>query len=218
MSKQLEVVKFRDTVAVTGLPRFVPNLSPLTLEVVGEDFTSVEEVLVNDVKAPEFVVVSESVLWVQLPPAARERIDTVEVISSIFTATARSRIDFKLGNKTRAVEGPQKLMQLFVKWLLQSPGSDIFNPERGGGLQELAGRVTTTRKLEPVLAAVTRAVAQTANQMQRVQVNQPNLPLSERLLSADIASVDVSTQLMEAHIRINLRTLSGETARAAIQL
>jgi len=54
--------------------------------------------------------------------------------------------------------------------------------------------------------------------MQRAQVNQPNLPLSERLLSAEIASVEVSTQQMEAHIRINLRTLSGETARAAIQL
>jgi hypothetical protein len=218
MSKQLEVVKFRDTVVVTGLPRFIPNLSPLTLEVVGEDFRSVDEVLVNEVKAPEFLIISPTVMWVQLPEAAYSRIDSVEVISSLFTASERSRIDFKLGNKTRTVQGPQKLLQLFVKWLLQSPGSDIFNPERGGGLQELAGRVTSTQRLEPVLATITRAVTQTSNQMQRAQVNQPNLPLNERLLSADIASVEVSTQLMEAHVRINLRTLSGESARASIQL
>jgi len=218
MAKQLEVVKFRDVVPVRALPRFVPDLQPLTLEVVGDDFTSVEEVFVNDVKAPEFVIVSKTIMWVQLPEAAQERISTIEVISSAFTAFERSRLSFKFGNKTKAVEGPQKLMQLFVKWLLQSPGSDIFNPSRGGGLQELAGRVTTTARMEPVLATITRSVNMTATQIQRAQVALPSLPLSERLLSADIGSINVSSQSMEAHIRLQLRTMSGEDARASIQL
>lgn len=218
MSKQLEIVKFRDTVLVRGLTRFVPDLSPLTLEVVGDDFRSVEEVYINDVKAPEFMIVNLTTLWVQLPESARDHITSIEVLSSQFTAFERSKLNFKIGPKTKVVEGPQKLMQIFIKWLLQSPGSDIFSPSRGGGLQELAGKVTTTKRMEPILASITRAVNNTASQVQRAQVSLPSLPLSERLLSADITDVEVSTELMEAHVRIDLRTMSGETARASIQL
>ena len=218
MSYQLEVVKFRDTVPVRELPRFVPGLQNLTLEVIGDDFTSVEEVFVNEVKSPEFIVINSTTMWVQLPEAAQDRIETIEVISSAFTAFERSRLSFQLGNKTKIVDGPQKMMQLFVKWLLQSPGSDIFNPERGGGLQELAGKVTTTKRMEPILATITRAVNQTAAQIQRVQVAQPGLPLRERLLSAVVDGVNVSTQTMEAHIRVRLSTMSGETARTSLQL
>jgi hypothetical protein len=218
MAKQLEVIKFRDVVTVTALTRFVPNLSPLTIEVIGEDFSSVEEVFVNDVKAPEIIVVNRTTLWVQLPEAAQNGIRSIEVISSAFTSFDQSKLSFKIGPRTKTIEGPLKLMQLFVKWMLQTPGSDIFNPARGGGLQELAGKVTTTRQMDPIIATITRSVNQTSTQIQRSQVAQPKLPLGERLLSADIVNVDVSTQLMEAHLKISLLTMSGEDALASIQL
>ena len=105
MSKQLEVVKFRDVVPVRTLSRFVEGLQHLTLEVIGDDFTSVEEVFINEVKAPEFAIISRTVMWVQLPEAAQERIDTIEIISSSFTSFKRSKLSFKLGNKTKTVDG-----------------------------------------------------------------------------------------------------------------
>lgn len=218
MSYQLEVVKFRDVIPVRELPRFIPGLQPLTLEVIGDDFTSVEEVFVNGALAPEFIIVNGTTMWVQLPEAAQDRIDTIEVVSSTFTAFEQSKLSFKLGDKTKVVDGPQKLMQLFVKWLLQTPGSDIFNPERGGGLQELAGKVTTTKRMEPIMAAVTRAIDLTSKQIKRVQVALPSLPLRERLLSAEVGSINVSSQNMEAHLRVQIRTMSGEGARSSLQL
>lgn len=218
MAKQLEVIKFRDVIAVTDLTRYVPGLYPLTIEVLGEDFTSVEEVFINDVKVPEFVIVNQTTMWAQLPETAQTSIRSIEVVSSSFTSFDQSKINFKIGPRTRTVEGPIKLTQLFVKWMLQTPGSDIFNPSRGGGLQELAGKLTTTKQMDPIIATITRSVNQTATQIQRAQIGHPNLPLGERLLTADIVNVDVSTKLMEARLRINLTTMSGEDALASIQL
>lgn len=218
MSFQLEVVKFRDLLAVTSIPRFVPGLSQLTLEVTGDDFSSANEVFVNEVKAPEIIIVNKNTMWVVLPESARERIDSIEVLSSNFTKTTQSQLRFRLGNKTKTVSGILKLTQLFVKWLLQSPGSDIFNPQRGGGLQELAGRVSTMKSLDPIMATVVRSVNTTASQIQKAQTGRPDLPMSERLLAADILDLGVSDKTLEARVHIGLRAMSGEGARASIEL
>jgi hypothetical protein len=218
MAYQLEVIKFRDVVTVTQIKRFVPGMADLTLEIRGEDFSSVEEVLVNSVRAPEFIILSKEIMWVVLPDAAKARIDTIEVMSSNFTKTlAGSKIQFKIGDKTRTVSGILKLVQLFTKWLLQSPGSDIFNPDRGGGLQNMIGRVTT-QKMEPVMAAVTMAVSNVTSQIKDVQTTQTNLPMNERLLAAKIKAVNIYEPQMEARVSIDLTNMAGEDAISSIAL
>lgn len=219
MSIQLEVVKFRDLVEVTGIPRFVPNLSAPTLEVTGTDFTSVESVKINEVKATEFIVLNENKMWVQLPDAAQDRISNIEVVSSRFTRTNNaSKLSFLIGEKTKTVSGILKLIQLFTKWLLQSPGSDVFNPERGGGLQEFIGQVTSSRGMEPIMASIARSVQTTASQIRATQTGQSGLPTDERLLSAEATGLSVDQQLMGARVNINIRSLAGDQAVAALDL
>lgn len=219
MAIQLEVVRFRDIVPVKSVNGFVPNITPLTLEVTGEDFSSVESVQVNEAQAPNFIVVNKNTLWVELPSAAQQRISTIEVTSSGFTRTTDSSvITYQIGPKTRAVEGILKLMQLFLKWLLQTPGSDIFNPDRGGGLQEVAGRLSSNRRSSTALAAVTRAVSTTANQIRASQLNTVRLPSDERLLDAQIENVAVNTELMEVHLSINLLSVAGTQATSNLVL
>ena len=217
MAYQLEVIKFRDLVTVTQITRFVPGLADLTLEITGEDFSSVEEVLVNEVKAPEFIILNKTTMWVTLPDAAKNEIATIEVLSSNFTSSINSaKMTFKLGDKTRAVNGILKLVQLFTKWLLQSPGSDVFNPDRGGGLQQLIGQVMSTRKMEPVMASLTRAISTTVSQLQTAQSAQSNLPLNERLLSANMTTINVYEQNMEARAVIDVRNMAGEDAISSL--
>ena len=218
MTVQLEVIKFRDLVPVTTISRFVPGLE-LTLEITGEDFSSVEEVRFNEIPSPEFIIVNKSTIWAQLPEGAKSGIRNVQVISSAFTKTAAaSTITFAIGKKTKAITGILKLTQLFTKWVLQSPTSDIFNPSRGGGLQEVVGKVLSSKRMEPVMAAVTRAVSNTANQMRSVQANNPGLPLDERLLSAAVVGMDVQESEMRASIRVRLRSMSGENAVSLLDL
>jgi hypothetical protein len=218
MSQQLEVVKFRDVIPVLSIPRFVQGLEIPTLEVKGEDFRNVGQVFINEVSSPEFIIVSRGVMYVQVPTSVAS-IRTIEVISTDFTSTSQaSKLQFEIGDKTSTASGITKLMQLFVKWLLQSPGSDIFNPERGGGLLELVGQVGTSRKMGPVISTVSRSIQNTVSQIRSAQVNVSGLPLSERLLSADLVDFDIFESQMEVRARVSLVSLAGQGAAASLAL
>jgi hypothetical protein len=220
MTVQLEVIKFKDLVPILGIPRFVDVFGPNipTIEIVGSDFSSVEKVIINELPAPEFIIVSKTKIYAQLPRETR-KISSISVLSSKFTRSTRaSKILFEIGDKTKEASGIQKLLQLFIKWMLQSPGSDMFNPERGGGLQDLVGNVATGRQMGPVLATVTRAVQNTVSQMRNSQLQFPQLPLSERLLSAEVISLDVFEAQMQARLKVELRSVAGKKAVAEVGL
>lgn len=215
----LEVVKFRDVIKIRSIPRFVPGMSPPMLEIIGEDFSSVEEVKINSVDSPEFMIVSNTRLWAALPAAARETIRTVEVISSGFTRTAgASKLQFKIGTKPKEISGILKLTQMFTKWMLQSPGSDIFAQNRGGGIQKLVGQITATRRMEPIMAAVTQAVQDTSSQIRAAQIRAGNVPADERLLSAELLDFGIFEDRMEAQARIRLRSVAGDAAVTDLEL
>jgi hypothetical protein len=218
MSYQLEVVKFRDLVEVLSIPRFVPGVSPPAIEIKGEDFRSVERVVINDQNAPDFIIINQKTIYVQIPGSV-QRIKTIEVLSSNFTrSTKASKLSYELGPKTRKVEGILKLMQLFTKWLLQTPGSDIFNPERGGGLLALVGTIGSGRSMDSIIGAVSRSVETTVSQMRASQINVPGLPLSEQLLSADITDFDIFERQMESRVKVSITSMAGDEAVNALEL
>lgn len=215
----IEVVKYRDIIPLLSIPRFVPEFDIPTIEVTGEDFRSVDRVFVNDSPAPEFIIMSKSSMYVQLPESAYERIVNIEVLSSKFTKTIQhSKLQFELGEKTRSVTGILSLVQLFTKWVLQSPGSDIFNPERGGGLQEMVGKITTTRRMDTLLGTVARAVQNTVTQIRTAQIRASSLPLDERLLSADVVDMNVYEKQMEAVVKVGVRSVAGQEAVTGLEL
>jgi len=215
---QLEVVKFRDLLQVTSA-RLVENLGFPALEVTGEDFSNVEDFIVNEVPSPEFIILNKHTAIIQLPDAAIGGIRTIAAISSDFTRTTEaSQVKFLVGDKTKTVSGVLKLTQLFAKWLLQTPGSDIFNPERGGGAQEIAGKINSTRDLQPVKASLTRSVESTATQIRAGQINETLLPPSERLLRATIIDIATFESEMEARVRILIESQAGSRAVAELGL
>jgi hypothetical protein len=219
MPKQLEIVKYRDVIPVTSIPRFVPDLGYLAIEVHGEDFSSVESVYINDVRAPEFIILNSRTMYVQLPEAAQSSISSIEVVSSRFTHNASaSKLSFELGNKTKTVSGLLKLVQLFTKWILQSPNSDIFNPERGGGLQELVGHLSSDAQMNVVLSSVDRAVQNTVTQIRSAQTKVSGLPLEERLLTAEVADFSVQKDQMSASVKVVIRSAAGQIASTALIL
>jgi hypothetical protein len=218
MAYAFEVIRFRDLLEVTALPGFVPGLTPPTLIVRGSDLSSAETVLINEMPAPEFMIVNKTTIYAQLPEGI-DRISTIEVLSSRFTRTIESsKIQFAIGDKTRKVDGILKLVQLFTKWILTSPGSDMFNPSRGGGLQQIVGQVATTREMQPVLASITRAITNTSSQMRTAQLGVPDLPVNERLLSASLLGMDIYEAQMQARAKVLIRSMGGADAVSALVL
>ena len=178
-----------------------------------------EKILINEVPSPEFIIVNKHTIYVQLPSAAANRITNIEVVSSNFTKTnSHSEIRYELGTKTKTVSGIMKLVQLFVKWMLQSPGSDMFNLERGGGMQELVGKLQTTRTMDSAASTITRSVKNTVTQIRAAQVNVQGLPLDERLLSAEVIDLQVFEKQMESRVKVNILSVAGKEAVAALEL
>lgn len=215
----IEVVKYRDLLPISSIPRFVEDVGALTLEIKGEDFTAIETVLINDIRVPSFIVVNRNTLWAELPEGAKAGITKVEAISSRFTKNNPfSACTYEFGTKTKTVSGLLRLSQLFIKWLLQSPGSDIFNPDRGGGVQNLVGQLSTSKKMDGIMAAITRAATTTANQIRTAQTNESRLTADEKLLSAEVTDINVYEEQMEAHVKINLVSVSGRDAITSLSL
>jgi hypothetical protein len=218
MAYQLEVVRFKDLLPVLAIPGFVKGLSPMTVELRGNDFSSAERVSINEVDVPEFMIVSKGVIYAQLPEGV-DNISTVSVLSSKFSREVSSaQMSFEVGNKTRRVDGILKLVQLFTKWVLQSPGSDLFNPTRGGGLQQIVGKVLTSKDMQPVFASITRSINTTVTQIRAAQINTVSLPLSERLLSANLVDLNIYEAHMQARARVSLLSAGGAEAVSALIL
>jgi hypothetical protein len=213
MMPTLEVIKFRDVIRIQDIPRFVPNQVSPTLEVVGEDFTSVEQVLLNESTIVSYTILNKNTMWILVPASAKGELRNLEIISGNFTKTnASSKVTFSIGTRPKKLDGILKLTQLYTKWLLQSPGSDIFNPQHGGGLQDLVGRLVDINRMDHILSAMTRSVETTSSQIRTAQANVVGLSLSERLLQATLVDVDRSYDRLEARARVHLVSMAGDDA------
>lgn len=219
MAYALEVVKFRDLLKVSEAVRYVPGQDERTLEIRGEDFRTASTVLVNGVVAPSFRVVNKSTMWITLSEEMGSGLRTVEVNSYGFTKTnTASKVVFEIGDQTRRVSGIMKLLQLYTKWLLQTPGSDIFNPARGGGLLDLTKSVVNLDKMNHIMSAVTRAVDKTTKQIKTSQTSVRGLPLDERLLDSHVQDVKRSYEELGVQVKVMLVSVAGEEAITSLLL
>src|SRR4051812_35422480 len=107
---------------------------PRVIDVLGADFRSVDEVLINKIASPDVIVVNKTRLVAQVPDSLLDqRVLSVTVLSRRLTVSAKSVLRFRIGSTPGKVTGILRLVQKFLKLLLTTPGSDIFNKQAGGG-------------------------------------------------------------------------------------
>jgi hypothetical protein len=180
-----QIIEIRDLLPITAI-RAVPNLTPRTLSVYGRDFTSTYEVHINEEKSPSVVIVNSQNLLAQVPEnQGNAAIRNVAVISSRLTKTARSVIEFRIGDTTKAVSGITRLVQTFLKILLQTPGTDIFAKNIGGGVLRAVSR-QTGKDGRSMVSDAKIGVERTQRQLIALQANDPALTLQEKLLYAKL--------------------------------
>lgn len=197
----------------------LPEVDPPTLLVVGDDFTAVDEVLLNDIPAVSFIVQSATTLTVVMPVEVRgNALVTVVVVSYRFIYTERSLVSFRCGRTNRKTSGINRLVQLFVKVLLTTPGSDIFSAGLGGGAMRNLGRTFSKDAAGGIVGDFVISVDTAAKQIVAMQSRKPRLPRDERLLSAEVQSARFDAAQTALIVSITLVSQAGTAATANIVL
>lgn len=120
-----------------------------------------------------------------------------------------------LAMSPRPVKGLTKLIQLVVLSLLNIPGKDILDPDRGGGIPEMIGMNFDPNDLGEILSEVTRRVKQTEADILKDQIGL-QLDLSERLKELKIANVGPGESMDEVNVRIRVINELGQQSDVVI--
>lgn len=204
----IQLIRLLDVVNV-NLVKEAVGVSPRSIIIEGEDFNSVEQVIIDGIQSPDFVVYSTTKLVAEVPePLRTSTIGTVTVLSQNLTLTDRSLVEFTFGTRPKLIRGTLRLMQNFLRILLRSPGSNIFHKRSGGGLLKRIGSSVSSRSAADVQIAVTLTKQYIIN----IQTPVRQIPPSERLLSAEIAALNADPSNTSLYVTIILTNHSGQRA------
>lgn len=208
----IRLIYVQDVLPVIRIARLA-DFSPPTLRLTGEDFNSVHSVFINDVKAPDIVPESGTSLLVALPDIVQgQLLKTLTVTSHKFTQTQRkSLISFAFDPARPSVSGIERLVQLFVKVMLQSPST--YSNLGGGFLKAFHnGDADPQTKV----ADLNLSVSRTRRQIMAQQAASPSIPLGEQLQDARLLHSEFNPGKLSLTGSIAIDNRLGKTAVAGL--
>lgn len=222
MTVDLQVVFPQESIRLNTIrlsPRS-PLGIPRSLDIHGTDFRSVDEVLINDIPSPDVIILSKTHLIAQLPSILQKvpNVVSVSVLSRNLTITNRSLIRFRISDTPGRVRGILRLIQLFLKTLLATPGTDIFSRRSGGGALVNIGETFGVDEGGDVISDFIISVDTTSRQILSRQGRDPRLPRDERLLSARVISAGFNRELGAIIATVELTSQAGRAAFANLEL
>lgn len=208
------VAAFRDSAKVTQVDIFSED--PLSLDIRGENFVAVNQVLINGVPSPEFMVLTRRRLLAEVPVRLRlSAIQTVDVLLSRQGLTSTSSVSLEAVVPGARASGFTRMMQSYLKLLLTSPGEDFSDETLGGGLYDVVGSAGTQGELR---AAAAQAVNIAESQMIRLQALNPSLPSSEKLRSATLLQAEFVPSTSSLNIQVRLTAMDGTTGSPVVSV
>lgn len=220
----IQVVEVRDVLPLTKV-YIAEGVEPATLVLEGRDFVNAQYVYINNIQAVTVEIVSSSTITVEVPFELVTPINSVVVVSNKLTRTDRSRIAFRMNDQPTSVQGIERLIQKFLKVMLQTPGQDIWSPNIGGGLLGAVGKVfgkgtlgVTTAASGTLAADMQVAVDRARRQIIAIQANSPASTASERLLYARLLESRFLPHEMALYGRIELANHAGQSAAVRLEV
>lgn len=199
--------------------RIVPGLPVRTLDIAGDDFRSADEVLMNEVPSPSFVVLGKTRMLAQVPEVLKDStVTSILVLSRRLLITPRSFIRFRIGERASKTRGILRLMQVFLRLLLQTPGSDIFARKLGGGALSHIGQSIGKEDSGDIVSGLIISVDTTVRQIIQIQGRNQATPPDERLMSATVRSAGFNKNETALVASIELLSQAGEAAVARFEL
>jgi len=214
--RDLKVIAIQDILEIYGVSMY--SKRPPTLRISGKDLNQASVVYINDLPSPEFIVLSGTTLLAQIPDGQESSIvRSIKVMSTSPSLSRRSVLHFEIGRTFKTLNGLERLVQSFCKILLQTPGSDKFDPV-GGGLLAMVGRNIDRGLSSGLEAEVMSSIRRTKEYIQRKQARNPRIPPDERLLQAEPEGVGYDPSNTSLGVRILIAAVSGQAAVANITL
>ncbi len=218
MAVDFQVAFPQETVKVS-LVRTVPGLPVRTLDIQGDDFRSVDEVLMNEVPSPSFIVLSKNRMLAEVPAAlVSSTISSVSVLSKRLTITPRSYIRFRIGRVPSKTRGILRLMQVFLRILFQTPGTDIFAPKLGGGALVHIGQSVSIENGTDLVGDFIVSVDSTVRQLIQIQSRDQSIPPDERLLTAKVLSAGFNKNETAIIASIEVVSQAGRASVARLEV
>jgi hypothetical protein len=198
--------------------RVIPG-PPRSVAVVGADFRSVDEVLINQAPSLDVVIVSKNQLLAQVPDSVgSDRIHTVQVLSKKLTLSERSLLRMRIGRTPGRITGIMRLMQIFLRILFTTPGRDIFAPSLGGGALKNIGATFGAQEGSDLISDFIISVDTTSRQIIAIQGRNPSIPRDERLLGARVLSAQFNKAMGGIDVSVQLTSQAGREAVANVGL
>jgi hypothetical protein len=218
MALDFQVVFPQVVVPLTGVTQ-LQGMTPRTLQIVGQDFSTVDQVLINDLPSPSVVILSKTKLLAQVPDELTlSLITSVTVTSNSLTVSPRSLIKFQIGSPASKVSGILRLLQIFLKILFTSPGRDIFAPRLGGNGLKDVGLTFGEDEGGNIVSDFIVAVNTTVRQVLTIQSKNPTLASSERLMSATVTSATYSSVESALIVSVLVVSQAGQSATANVMV
>ena len=158
------------------------------LYVNGHSLDKAVRVRVNNKEMP-FLIKSPSQILTTLPENDKD-IHAVDVITTAKRINRETFFEYMMGAEFRIIRGPFKLVQQFVKCLLTTPGSDVFNKSLGGNMQNWVGQRVNPKSPQTLVAKTIMNVVQVGQQMSTRQI-MSNAPADERLSDVQVLNAQL---------------------------
>lgn len=208
----VKVLAIKDLLQVTGASN-VLGISPRTLDIQGVQFLQATSVEINGLLSPEFMILSDSRLFAQVPNGQQSSpITSIAVYADVPSPTRSSVFLFEVGPSISGLTGLERLVQMFIKIALQTPGKDKFRPTIGGGLLALAGQNIGSDGQTSLSASAVSAIGRTRDQIVALQNQVPRIPPDERLLSASVLGVGFDATTTTLALQVGITAQSGQQA------
>jgi len=218
VSTDFQICVPQEVIPLTSITR-VPGFSPATLNIIGADFSSVDQVLINDIESPDVVVMSNTRLLAQVPPALTQiTLTSVTVLAYRLVITKKSLIEFIVLPTPSKVSGIMRLVQIFLKILFTTPGQDIFAPRIGGGGLKNLNQSFGSDEGGGVVSDFIISVNTTQRQIIAIQSRDPTIPAQERLLAAKVTSAGFNANELALVATVEITSQTGQSAAASLQL
>ena len=218
MAVDFQVVFPQETIELTAV-RVVAGVLPRTLEITGKDFRSIDEVRINDVVSPSVIVMSKNRLLAQVPPlVGAQAIQAIDVTSRQLTITKKSLLKFRIGQTPSKVRGILRLVQIYLKILLQTPGTDILAQRIGADALKNVGRTFGRGQGGGIVSDFVLANTTAVRQIIAIQGRDPSIPRDERLLSARVLAAQYSQRETALLVSTEINSQAGRAAVANLMV
>lgn len=204
MTTSIQILQSYKVAQVTKM-----SISGLTLILEGGRYTNTRFVAVNGMRIDTIRLVG-SKLYVTLPKALTLKdILFVAPMGDMEKVGKDSLLRLSTGVYPKKTSGIERLIQLFVKILYSTRGSDILNPAVGGGLISITKRGYTTGDGQRVIPEIVASISKADSDIKEMQKSIP-LPQEERLVEAKLLSATMDANSGSVDCIVSLISQKGE--------